>query len=135
MQPAPALMTTTSFSRQHAVTTTPASLSATGNIPTFNADVSTWLVSADYALPKPSLALYGTLLYSRADNFNDYANTGLPYGMDNRRMDLTTGVRWTALKDTTVEVEYAFYHFQANSNAELGDYDAHGLWLEVSKSF
>ena len=135
LQPISALVTTASFSRQNAATTTPARLASSANTPTFNADVNTWLLSADYTLPKPAVTLASTLQYSRAKNFNDFANTGLPLGVDSARLDLTSGVQWAVREDTSVGVEYAFYHYGADSNAEFGDYDAHALWLEVSQEF
>ncbi len=134
LQPLKTLLTTMSFSRQNAWTTTPAALNATVNIPTFNADVNTWLLSMDYT-PIPQLTLTNSLLYSRADNFNDFANTGLPLGVDNERVDLTTGLQWALAENLSVEGEYAFYHYQANSNAEFGDYNAHVIWLRGSVKF
>lgn len=134
LQPRRDLSTTLSFSRQTAATTTPARLSATANTPTYNADVNTWLFGADYA-PTARLTLSGTLQYSQADNFDDFTGNGLPLGVDNRRLDLTTKCVCALSEDTSVNAEYGFYHYQANTNAEVGDYDAHLIQLEFSKKF
>lgn len=134
LQPLKELATTASFSRQNAFTTTPARLASSANTPTFNADVNTWLLSTDYT-PIANVTLSNALLYSRAENFNDFANSGLPLGADHERVDLTTRLNWSLKEDVSLGAEYAFYHYLANSNAEFGDYDAHEIWLEVSKSF
>lgn len=142
LQPLRELTTTTSFSRQTAATTTPAALASVNpggglpryNIPTFNADVNTWLLSADYT-PVPRVTLMGSLLYSLADNFDDFADRGLPYGADFRRLDLTAGVKWSVSDGTSIGTEYALYRYNPHENVESGDYTAHVIWLEVSQAF
>ncbi len=132
-QPAQDLMTTLSFSRQMAATYTPGRYSAT-NIPTFNANVNTGLVSADYAFT-PKWSWSGTLQYSWADNFNDFSEVGLPFGVRMEQLDLTAKLNWSVAPDTSVSVEYGFYHYLPDSNADTGDYDAHMIWLEASRKF
>ena len=134
LQPVPQLLTTASFSRQNASVTTPARFASTANTPTFNADVSSWLFSAEYT-PTPRLALTSSLQVSWADNFNDVAETGLPLGADFQRADLTTGITWSVTDRTSVTGEYAFYRYNPNENAEQGEYTAHAIWLEVSQTF
>ncbi len=134
LQPRQDLLTTASFSRQDASTTTPAKSATSATTPTFNADVSTWLLSAGYS-PKPAVTLNGTFLYSWASNFNDYTATGLPLGADFNRLDLTTGVTWATGEDTSVKAEYALYSYLPNSIAEVGNYHAHVIWLELSAKF
>ena len=134
LQPTAALMTTASFSHQLARTSTPARYSAT-TVPPFEANVNTWLFSADYA-PTPTVGLNGTLQYSTADNFNnDFAVVGLPLGAAFDRLDLTCGLKWALAEDTSLDTQYAFYHYQANSYAEFGGYDAHSISLELTKKF
>lgn len=129
------LLLTGSFSRQTAVTTTPSRYgSGTANIPAFHADVNTWLLGADYTVT-PAVVLTGNLLYSQARNFNDFTSNGLPLGADFDQIDLTTGMTWSLGEDAAVNAEYGFYHYQPNSNAQNGDYDAHLISLEVSKKF
>ena len=134
LQPLQNLSTTTSFSRQTALTYTPARFGSSVNIPAFHADVNTWLLSADYT-PKPTVTVSQTFLFSRAKNFNDYVSTGLPYGADFSRVDLTTGLTWSPKKDVSMKTEYDLYHFNSNDNAETGDYTAHVIWFDVSKKF
>lgn len=134
LQPLDNLSTTTSFSRQTALTTTPARLASSANIPAFHADVNTWLLSADYT-PTAAVALNGALQVSRAKNFNDYTSTGIPYGADFTRVDVSTGLTWAVAPDTTVGTEYAYYSYLPSALAELGGYHANVLWLEVSKQF
>ena len=134
-QPAQDLLATLSFSRQMAAVTTPARYAAAaGNTPTFNADVNTWLFSADYAAT-PKITLTGTLQYSQARNFNDFAASGLPLGADTEQVDLTAGLNWKIRKDSSIAARYGFYHYLTNSNAESGDYDAHVVWLEGTRKF
>ena len=132
LQPRPDLMTMASFSRQAAFTETPARYSqSTANTSAFRADVHTWFFETSYA-PKPEMVLTSTLLYSRADNFNDFSDMGLPLGADNGRLDLTLGVKFLLNKYVTIEPEYAFYHFKANPDSEFGNYNAHVIFLDVS---
>jgi len=134
VQPLRTLLTTASFSRQDASTTTPARLASSANTPTFNADVSTWMLSADYA-PTSTLSWNSTVLYSWASNFNDFTATGLPLGADVTRLDATTGFTWSVREDTSVKAEYGLYSYLPNSVAESGNYHAHVIWLEVSQAF
>lgn len=134
LQPHRTLTTTASFSRQTAVTSTPARLASTANIPAFHADVNTWLVGADYS-PKPNVTWTNALQLSWADNFNDYANTGLPYGAAFQRTDFTTGVTWALTDTASVGADYAFFTYNPNENIESGDYGAHVIWLELSAKF
>ena len=136
-QPAEPLVMTGSFSRQTAVTSTPARYAAGGsNTPAFNADVNTWLLSADYTPPRhPSLALSGSAQYSVADNFNDFSAVGLPLGETFDRLDLTSGITWSPVGDSSLKAEYAFYHYNGGGAEEPGDYNAHVIWLEAAKKF
>lgn len=144
MQPLPDLVTTGTFSRQTASTRTPARLAAINpgsgfplyTIPTFNADVNTWMLGADYAF-RPNIAFNGTFQYSLADNFNDYSATGMPYGVDFHKVDLTTGVTWSPkeMKDTSVTTQYELYTYNSNDQVEAGDYTAHVLWCDWTVKF
>ncbi len=134
VQPQPELSTVLSFTRQTAATWTPARFSSTVPIPTFNADVNTWLMSTEYALSR-KVTFTNSLQYSRADNFNDFTAFGLPLGVDNMMLDVLTGINWVLTDSVSVGAEYGFYHFQANSNAETGDYDAHVISFKVSATF
>jgi hypothetical protein len=134
LEPLPALLTTASFSRQAAVTTTPASLAASATVQDFHADVNTWLLSATYA-PKPSVTLSGTLQFSSADNFNDFTARGMPLGADFHQADVAAGVTWALDDRTAVDASYEFARYNPNENVEAGAYDAHILWLEVSRAF
>ncbi len=131
-QPLDELLLTGSFSRQTSATRTPAALSATANTPTFNADVDSWLFSASYSFSK-NVSANSTVVYSLADNFDDFTNNGLPLGVDDQRLELETGLTWTVNKYLTVEPKYAYYRFQANTHADAGgDYDAHLLSFEAT---
>ena len=134
LQPVRELLATASFSRQSAVVSTPARFPASPNIPPFNAGVSTWLLSAEYT-PTPRVVLTNSLLVSRAENFNDYADTGMPYGADFHRLDLTTGLTWSLTENTSLGAEYALYTYHPNENVEAGDYTAHVIWLNGTVKF
>lgn len=133
-QPNENWLATASFSRQAAAVTTPARYAATGGTPTFNADVNTWLLSADGVLT-PKITFTGAVQYTRADNFNDFSDTGLPLGVETDQVELTGRLTRAVGKDASVSAEYGFYHYRANSNAEAGDYDAHLLLVEASRKF
>ncbi len=131
-QPLDELLLTGSFSRQTSATRTPAQLSATANTPTFNADVDSWLFSGSYSFSE-KLVANSAVVYSFSDNFNDFTNAGLPLGVDDQRLDLTASLRWTVNDRLTLEPKYAYYRYQANSNADAGgDYDVHLLLVEAT---
>jgi hypothetical protein len=135
LQPLSDLVLMGSFSRQAAVTSTPARYGATDtNTPAFHADVNTWLFSADYTV-SPALALNGNLQHTRARNFDDFSFNGLPLGADFDKVDLATGLTWSFAEDTAISAAYDFYFYQPNSNWGTGDYDAHGISVDVSKKF
>jgi hypothetical protein len=139
MQPWQPLLATVSFSRENAFTVTPARLLPTtvtsGYTPGFNADVNSWLLSLEYLPPKVPVVLTNSLLYSRARNFNDVSNTGLPLGADFARLDLTTGLQWSLNDRTTLSTEYAYYHYNGNDNVDFGGYNAHLISLETRITF
>jgi len=141
LQPLPDLVTLATFSRQTASTHTPASVTSVTtsgqlpySIPTFNADVNTWLFGADYAV-RPNVTFSGTAQYTWANNFNDYANTGIPYGAEFEKLDMTLGATWAVTDATSVGAHYELYTYNANENVEPGSYVAQGFWFEVSRSF
>lgn len=132
LQPTADLIATASYSRQNARTETFAKLSTQeGTTPGFDANVGTWLFTADYTVSE-STSLLGTLQYSRARNFIDITDSGLPLGADFDQLDLTFGFRWTPGKNLTVEPKYSFYHYKPNEEVEFGQYDAHLIWLDIS---
>ena len=94
----------------------------------------TWLVSTEYT-PTASLVLTGMLQYTCARNFNDTSLSGIPYGADFDQVNLTAGAQWTLGEQTTLGVDYGFYHYKPNSSAEFDGYDAHLISLEVTKKF
>lgn len=131
-QPTQKLMSLISFSCQNANVDTPANdSSSAGNTPSFDANVQTWLMSLDYAFFE-DLTFTSTLEYSWADNFKDFVASGLPMGVENQRLGLTTGWRWLARKYMTIEPRYEFYYYKANPSAEFGNYHAHVFSVEVS---
>ncbi len=131
-QPMQKLMSLISFSCQNANVDTPANDSpSAGNTPSFDANVQTWLMSLDYAFFE-DLTFTSTLEYSWADNFNDFTRSGLPMGVENQRLGLTTGWRWLVRKNMTIEPRYEFYYYKANPSAEFGNYHAHVFSVEVS---
>ena len=135
VQPRRDVVTTASFSRQTAVTSTPARFaSSAANIPAFHADVNTWLLGVDYT-PKATISLNSTLQLSRARNFNDFTANGMPFGASFNRVDVTTGLKWSLTEDASIGTDYAFYSYLPNSLSESGGYHAHVIWFEVSQKF
>lgn len=134
LQPRQDLSTTLSFSRQNALTFTPARLASSANIPSFHADVASWLLATEY-LPKPDITFTNTLYYSIAENFDDFSLNGMPYGVDDERFDVETGITWLLKESATLKTEYAFSQYQPHSQAGSGAYKAHVIWLELSRKF
>jgi len=136
VQPLRELSSTISFSRQTAATWTPARFSpTTSQIPTYNANVNTALLSTDY-VPKENITVTNTLQYSRAKNFNDFTGIGMPYGTDFTQLDFTTGVTWSLAPTLSLGTEYGFYSYVPTSLTDIdGGYHAHVIWFDVSKKF
>ena len=82
-----------------------------------------------------AITLTNELQYTWAHNFDDFSLYGLPLGADFRRVELTSGVRWSVAEDTSVEADYTFSRYQPNSDAASGDYRANGISFEVTKKF
>jgi hypothetical protein len=127
------LSLTGSFTREELATKTPATADPTRltPLPGFNSDVDTWLFSLDYA-PKSNLSFVSAVSYSRADNFNDFANIGIPLGAEYNRVGVTLGVKWTLKHNVSVEPLYEFYHYGADERADGSSYNASVVGLEVS---
>ncbi|MBI4352464.1 MAG: hypothetical protein HY593_00910 [Candidatus Omnitrophica bacterium] len=132
LQPLDDWLLTAAFSLQDIATKTPARFSSNSAVaaPTFNADVYSWLFGTEYAW-RPEVILTGFFQYSRAANFNDFSDVGLPLGVDYKQMDLTAGCRWKVNKDMELEPKYSLYQYYANPDAEYGNYNAHLFWLEM----
>jgi len=134
LQPFDDLLLTGSFSRQDIYAQTTNDLTDAVAQPTFNADVDTWLTTLGYTVTE-NVHVSGAFQYSTSDNFNDFSgSTGLPLGADYERVDTTATLLWTINEDTSLELDYAFYHYASNPNVEVGDYDAHAVWLEFTRA-
>ena len=128
--PSDKFLVTTSYSMQNISTTTPASSYTTTPQPGFDSNVSTWMVSASYS-PRQNLNIINSFLYSKAGKFNDFSDTGMPFGIDSDRYDYTLGVRWEPRKDWKVEPHYSYYEYDPHLSIEKEGYKAHVLWLDL----
>ena len=70
-----------------------------------------------------------------ATSILSFTATGMPYGADFSRLDLTTGLTWSLAENTSVKTEYALYSYLPGSAVEVGGYHAHVIWLEIAKEF
>lgn len=132
-QPLNELIAIASFSRLGATTWTPGKdFFGAANTPEFDSNVNTWSFSLNYA-PQKVWSWINTIRYSRADNFNDFADTGLPLGADYRMIDLESGFKFALLQEKLIlEPKYALYHYNANDSVDSGDYSAHVLSFEIT---
>ena len=65
-----------------------------------------------------NLNFYNSIVFSRADNFNDdYTTDGLPLGADFNKYDITLGLRWEPKEDITVEPRYGFFHYNSDTTS------------------
>lgn len=132
IQPTNELLTTTSLSVQKAKVFTPSSLSTSSgdaHIPTYNADVLSFLFSAEYAL-KEDLVLTGLAQWSDAGDFNNLGGN-ISYGADYTQLDLSAGFRWTPKKDMVIEPKYSYYRYDPSPDLDLGGYNASVVSLDV----
>lgn len=104
---------------------------ASGGIPTYYANVHTWLMSASYA-PTKDLSIFTSGQYSLSHNFDDKSFAGIPYGLEYDRYDVSLGLQWTPKPDITVKPRYAYYGYQADRSLDFGNYSAHAAWLDFS---
>ena len=128
VQPIDKIFVTGSFSRQLATTSTIAHLVAAYQ-PDFKSDVDTWLGSIEY-VQSEHWVWNSTVLYSNADNFNDFSDVGLPLGSDFTRIEVSIGPKWMPRKHVSIEPKCAYYRYHSNPAAERNNYDAFGFFLE-----
>lgn len=131
LYPADSLLMNFSFSRQDFKVFTRAGSVSSSQVPGFNADINNWLFSLSYT-PKETLTFTNAFHYSQSDNFDDFSATGLPLGNDSDFYDITTSLKWLPSNKVAIEPHYAYYNYNTNPLAEVGDYSAHVAWLEVS---
>ncbi|MDP2654402.1 MAG: hypothetical protein Q8Q08_10280 [Candidatus Omnitrophota bacterium] len=130
VQPINPLLMTVAFSHQQYFTKTTAGSASSTAVPAFNSGVNSWLFSTSY-MASESISLINTILYSRADNYNDFSGTGLPLGADFKQYDMTTSLEWTPKKGMKVKPTYEYASYKANPLVEVGDYSAHIVWMDV----
>ncbi len=130
IQPVEKFLFDFSLSKQDFKMETPASQVTSGYLPSFNGDVNSVLLSSSY-IPKQNLSYTGSILYSKTDNFDDYTSVGLPLGPASDRVDLTFDMKWNPKEDITIQPRYAFYWYDGNSSVDVGDYNAHVIWLDL----
>ncbi len=129
--PVPDLLITGSFSKQDAWVTTIARYNVAAQTPTFNSGVYSWLLSAVYTI-NPRATLTNSVLYSRADNFNDFTAAGLPLGAEFYNINYTGGLELKPRPDLTIAPKYAFYQYTPNAKVESEGYTANVFWLDVT---
>ena len=132
-QPRKDLFFTGSFFRERAWTNLDAASATTATTPRFNADINTWLFSADYLLSE-KMTVMSSLQYSIATNFNDFTSIGLPLGADYRQLDLSLGLRWALKLNVTIEPRFDLYRYDPDSKADTGAYNAYQVWLKTTFS-
>jgi hypothetical protein len=131
-RPADPLTLNAYFSIQDMWTGTAASSAAILPYPRFNADVATWMFSADYALNSKT-TLNSSFQYQHSSNYNDFSTITLPYGQQYNEYNVTFGMTLMGLvKEVTVEPKYSFYRYDPNEELSLGKYDAHIVWLSAT---
>lgn len=131
LQPLPELNLGMSFTRATNATEVQG---AVFGLPTFNADHNTWAFNANF-VPTEAVSFNSTFFWTRADNFIDYSDYGVPFGSDFNRVGLTADLNIEVKEDVSVKPYYAFYQYQASSLAELGNYNAHIIGMEVNAAW
>lgn len=109
---------------------TPAS-NNTAAFGTFKSDVASWMVGADYA-PFEDLSIHQDIYYSWANNYEDFSQTGLPYGAAFNRVGYTIKFDWTRFKKWKLGPIYSFSHYGPNPDYDAGRYTAHLLGMDIA---
>lgn len=122
------LSMTGSFSERHDATETIGASNKTFLLPTATSDFYTWTFSTDYQ-PHDKVSLDGTLFYTVADNYNNFATYNpadqVYYGSDYNQLGLTVSCKWDIRKDLSVTPQYGFQRYMPNENSGIGAaYDA-----------
>jgi len=133
LQPKDSILMNFSISHQFFTTLTSAAAdTSVSRAPQFDADVTSLLFSTSYT-PNEELSFIGITSYSFSDNFDDFTDTALPLAVTNSRFYSELGLKWAPKdKDWSLEPKYAYYDYSTHSESELGDYQAHVGWLDVS---
>lgn len=109
----------------------------------FTANVNTFSMSSSYA-PTASFCFFNSASYSRAKNQVGF-NTATPlsvntftapiYATDAEWYTIDNGVKWSLKADLSVEPHYGWYAYRSFDGALTGNYNAHILWLDVTKKW
>lgn len=133
VQPTENFLVNFAYTIQDAKTSTPAAASTNvANLPGFNADVQSFLISSSYT-PNEETNYTTSFGLTTTDNFNDFTSTELPLGSSNSYYVTECSMQYKPKnKDWTVEPHYAYYRYDTSSVAEFGDYTAHVTWVDFS---
>jgi len=104
------------------------------NQPTYNANVKALSASCTYSLVK-DVTVRGSYTYSRADNFNDFSQVGLPLGLDNFSQDASIGIERKICTNCSLEFKYDFTQYNETSNAGIDNYEAHLFYTALKSTF
>ena len=125
------------YQRRDAMTKTRASTNSADlsvTQPIFNADVDVLGMNYSYALSKSTTLTGGYSMY-RANDFNDFSETGLPLGVDNFSQDISLGLKRALNKDRSLEFKYTYSKYNENSNNNIDDYEAHLIYAAMNMAF
>lgn len=104
------------------------------NVPTYNASFKVLSASCSYS-PVKDITLRGSYSISKADNFNDFSNIGLPLGLTNFLQDASVGIEKKIRRDCSVEFKYDFMQYGETSNGGIDDYEAHLFYTALKMKF
>ncbi len=136
LMPNDTLYLTFFYQYKEAMTETPANGTGGGptNVPTYNANVRALSASCSYA-PVKNVTVRGSYTFSRADNFNDFSNIGLPLGLDNLSQDASIGIESKICSGGILEFKYDFAAYDETSNSGMDDYEAHLFYTALKMVF
>ncbi len=104
------------------------------NVPTYNANVKAFNATCSYS-PVKDITLRGGYSFSRADNFNDFSNIGLPLGLDNFSQDASLGIEKKIRNDCSIEFKYDFTQYHEDSKGGIDNYEAHLFYTALKMKF
>lgn len=103
-------------------------------IPDYKANVNVLGLDCNYALSKSTTLAAGFSMYKN-ENYNNFAATGMPYGLNNLSQDISFGIKHILNKSSSLELKYKYLNYSESSNNFINDYEAHLLSATMNMAF
>ena len=101
-----------------------------------NAQNNYWMVnfSSDFIVDDKTDLNVGYYYY-RADDYNNYATVGLPYGAGAEEHAVTVGIVRRITENLRLTLKYGFYHYTDDTSGGHNNFDTHLIFASMQYRF